>query len=242
MLAEDGLQGAHDLSERGPGRHGGQDGRNQIAVLPGVAAEGLEGRGAGSGVTGRPKSPESLDLFPFDLGIHGQERRRRVVLLAVRIDSDHDAPALFDLALGDVIARYDPHLIVLAGFLRVLTQAFVERFAGKLINIHPSLLPAFPGLHTHRRALEEGVRIHGCTVHFVTPRLDGGPIIVQAAVPVLSDDTEETLAARVLQQEHLVLPQAVRWFLDGRLQVQGNRVLVSGARAYPDAIASPVPT
>ena len=150
--------------------------------------------------------------------------------------------AAFDLALGDVIARYDPHLIVLAGFLRVLTQAFVERFAGKLINIHPSLLPAFPGLHTHRRALEEGVRIHGCTVHFVTPRLDGGPIIVQAAVPVLSDDTEETLAARVLQQEHLVLPQAVRWFLDGRLQVQGNRVLVSGARAYPDAIASPVPT
>ena len=147
----------------------------------------------------------------------------------------------FDLALGDVIARYDPHLIVLAGFLRVLTQPFVERFAGKLINIHPSLLPAFPGLHTHRRALEEGVCIHGCTVHFVTPRLDGGPIIVQAAVPVLPDDTEETLAARVLQQEHVVLPQAVRWFLDGRLQVQGKRVLVSGARDYPDAIASPVP-
>src|SRR5262245_28441317 len=150
--------------------------------------------------------------------------------------------AAFDLALAAVVARYDPHLIVLAGFLRVLTEAFVERFAGKLINIHPSLLPAFPGLHTHRRALEEGVRIHGCTVHFVTPRLDGGPIIVQAAVPVLPDDTEETLTARVLQQEHVVLPQAVRWFLDGRLQVQGNRVLVSGARTYPDAIASPVPT
>lgn len=148
----------------------------------------------------------------------------------------------FDLALGDVIARYNPHLIVLAGFMRVLTEAFVQRFAGKLINVHPSLLPAFPGLHTHRRALEEGVRIHGCTVHFVTPRLDGGPIIVQAAVPVLHDDTEQTLAARVLREEHVVLPQAVRWFLDGRLQVQGNRVLISGARAYPDAIASPVPT
>ena len=148
----------------------------------------------------------------------------------------------FDLALGDVIARYNPHLIVLAGFMRVLTEAFIQRFAGKLINIHPSLLPAFPGLHTHRRALEEGVRIHGCTVHFVTPRLDGGPIIVQAAVPVLHDDTEETLAARVLRQEHVVLPQAVRWFLDGCLQVKGNRVLISGARAYPDAIASPVPT
>jgi len=148
----------------------------------------------------------------------------------------------FDLALGDVIARYNPHLIVLAGFMRVLTEAFIQRFAGKLINIHPSLLPAFPGLHTHRRALEEGVRIHGCTVHFVTPRLDGGPIIVQAAVPVLHDDTEETLAARVLRQEHVVLPQAVRWFLDGCLQVKGNRVLISGACAYPDAIASPVPT
>jgi len=150
--------------------------------------------------------------------------------------------AAFDAALGNLIARYNPHLIVLAGFLRVLTDSFVERFAGKLINIHPSLLPAFPGLHTHRRALEEGVRIHGCTVHFVTPRLDGGPIIVQSAVPVLPDDTEETLAARVLQQEHVVLPQAVRWFLDGRLEVQGNRVLVSGPSAYPDAIASPAPT
>jgi len=150
--------------------------------------------------------------------------------------------AAFDAALGNLIARYNPHLIVLAGFLRVLTDSFVERFAGKLINIHPSLLPAFPGLHTHRRALEEGVRIHGCTVHFVTPRLDGGPIIVQSAVPVLPDDTEETLAARVLQQEHVVLPQAVRWFLDGRLEVQGNRVLVGGPSAYPDAIASPAPT
>ena len=124
----------------------------------------------------------------------------------------------FDLALGDAIARHDPHLVVLAGFMRVLTEAFVARFAGRLINIHPSLLPAFPGTHTHRRALEEGVRIHGCTVHFVTPSLDSGPIIVQSAVPVLPDDTEQTLAARVLQQEHRVLPEAVRWFLDGRLR------------------------
>jgi len=150
--------------------------------------------------------------------------------------------AAFDLTLGDVVARYDPDLIVLAGFMRVLTEAFVERFAGKLINIHPSLLPAFPGLRTHRRALEEGVRIHGCTVHFVTSRLDGGPIIVQAAVPVLPDDSEETLAARVLQQEHVVLPQAVRWFLERRLQVQGNSVLVNGACAYPDPISSPALT
>ena len=152
-----------------------------------------------------------------------------------------DRPA-FDLALGDAIVRHGPHLVVLAGFMRVLTAGFIERFAGKLINIHPSLLPAFPGIHTHRRALEEGARIHGCTVHFVTPSLDSGPIIVQSAVAVLPEDTEEALAARVLQQEHLVLPQAVRWFLDGRLQVQGNRVLIGGACRYPNPITSPLPT
>src|SRR5206468_11102437 len=116
------------------------------------------------------------------------------------------------------------------GFMRVLTEAFVARFAGRLINIHPSLLPAFPGTHTHRRALEEGVRIHGCTVHFVTPSVDSGPIIVQAAVPVLPDDTEQTLAARVLQEEHRVLPETVRWFLDGRLRIDGTHVVVAGPR------------
>jgi phosphoribosylglycinamide formyltransferase-1 len=149
-----------------------------------------------------------------------------------------DRPS-FELALSDTIARYDPHLVVLAGFMRVLTEAFVGRFAGRLINIHPSLLPAFPGTHTHRRALEEGVRIHGCTVHFVTPRLDSGPIIVQAAVPVLADDTEQTLAARVLQEEHRVLSEAVRWFLDGRLHVEGNHVVVAGPARYPKPITVP---
>ena len=147
----------------------------------------------------------------------------------------------FDLALGDALSRYDPQLIVLAGFMRVLTEAFATRFAGKLINIHPSLLPAFPGIHTHRRALEEGVRIHGCTVHFVTPSVDSGPIIVQSALAVLPDDTEETLAARVLQEEHRVLPQAVRWFLDGHLRLQGNHVVIAGPCRYPDPISSPLP-
>ncbi|HTS55739.1 MAG TPA: phosphoribosylglycinamide formyltransferase [Burkholderiales bacterium] len=148
----------------------------------------------------------------------------------------------FDLALGDAVAGHDPHLVVLAGFMRVLTGGFVSRFAGRLINIHPSLLPAFPGIDTHRRALEEGVRVHGCTVHFLTPALDRGPIVVQSAVAVLPDDTEEALAARVLRQEHLVLPQAVRWFLEGRLEVQGSRVRVAGSCAYPDPITSPLPT
>jgi phosphoribosylglycinamide formyltransferase-1 len=150
--------------------------------------------------------------------------------------------AAFDLALGETIARHEPDLIVLAGFMRVLTATFVARFAHQLINVHPSLLPAFPGIDTHRRALEAGVRIHGCTVHFVIPDVDSGPIIVQAAVPVLPDDTEQTLAARVLQEEHRILPQAARWFLDGRLRVQDDHVVVAGPCRYPNAMTSPLPT
>ncbi|ATE59232.1 phosphoribosylglycinamide formyltransferase [Thauera sinica] len=123
----------------------------------------------------------------------------------------------FDAALAETIDGYRPDLVVLAGFMRVLTDDFVRRYAGRLMNIHPSLLPAFPGLHTHRRALEAGVRVHGATVHFVTPTLDCGPIVVQAAVPVLPDDDEAALAARVLAQEHRIYPQAVRWFAEGRL-------------------------
>ncbi|MEO8166122.1 MAG: phosphoribosylglycinamide formyltransferase, partial [Betaproteobacteria bacterium] len=120
----------------------------------------------------------------------------------------------FDLALADAIEAYHPDLIVLAGFMRVLTEQFIKRFSNRIMNIHPSLLPAFPGLATHRRVLEEGVKIHGCTVHFVTPALDHGPIIIQAAVNVLPDDDEPRLAARVLEQEHAIYPQAIRWFLD----------------------------
>jgi phosphoribosylglycinamide formyltransferase 1 len=135
--------------------------------------------------------------------------------------------AQFDAALSDAVARRQPDVVVLAGFMRILGPAFLDRFRGRLINIHPSLLPAFPGMHTHQRALEEGVKIHGCTVHFVTSKLDHGPIIIQAAVPVLEQDTEETLAARVLEQEHVILPQAVRWFLEGRLQSSATRVGVS---------------
>jgi phosphoribosylglycinamide formyltransferase-1 len=147
--------------------------------------------------------------------------------------------AQFDAALGDAIARRQPDLIVLAGFMRILGDAFLERFPGRLINIHPSLLPAFPGVHTHRRALEEGVKIHGCTVHFVTSKLDHGPIIAQAAVAVTAHDTEQTLAARVLEQEHVILPQAVRWFVEGRLQLSGDRVLLSEATPGSAALISP---
>lgn len=146
----------------------------------------------------------------------------------------------FDRALMEAIGEYDPHLVILAGFMRILTPAFLARFEGKVINIHPSLLPAYQGVDTHRRALRDGVKIHGCTVHFVTPDLDSGPIIVQAAVPVLQQDTEQTLAARVLEQEHRVLPQAVRWFFDGRLQLADNQVRLAGECRYPDPIISPL--
>jgi phosphoribosylglycinamide formyltransferase-1 len=132
----------------------------------------------------------------------------------------------FDAALAEAIDRLAPDLLVLAGFMRILGDRFVRRYAGRLINIHPSLLPAFPGLHTHRRALAEGVRIHGCTVHFVTPDLDHGPVIVQAAVPVLDQDDEASLAARVLVQEHRIYLLAVRWFAEGRLRLRDGRVLL----------------
>lgn len=134
----------------------------------------------------------------------------------------------FDAALAREIDGFSPQLVVLAGFMRVLTPAFVERYAGRLMNIHPSLLPAFPGLDTHARALAAGAKRHGCTVHFVTAELDHGPIIIQAEVPVRAGDTPETLAARVLRQEHVIYPRAVRWFLDGRLAIRDGKVAVEG--------------
>ena len=134
----------------------------------------------------------------------------------------------FDAALALALALFAPRLVALAGFMRILTPGFVARYPARLLNIHPSLLPAFPGLDTHRRALAAGVKVHGCTVHFVTAELDHGPIVVQAAVPVLADDDAASLAARVLQQEHVVYPRAVRWFLDGRLQLGDGVVHVKG--------------
>ena len=133
--------------------------------------------------------------------------------------------AAFDAALAAEIDRHQPDWIVLAGFMRVLTEPFVARYLGRMVNIHPSLLPSFPGLHTHQRALDAGVRIHGCTVHFVTSGLDSGPIIIQAAVPVLPDDTEDSLAARVLAQEHRIYPQAVRWLCAAQVQLDALGVV-----------------
>jgi phosphoribosylglycinamide formyltransferase-1 len=145
----------------------------------------------------------------------------------------------FDAALAEAIDGYAPDLVVLAGFMRVLGDGFVRRFAGRLINIHPSLLPSFQGLHTHRRALAAGVRLHGCTVHFVTPALDGGPIIVQAAVPVLDGDDEASLAARVLVQEHAIYALAIRWFAEGRLRLVGDRVELDAAQDQAGVLVAP---
>jgi phosphoribosylglycinamide formyltransferase-1 len=149
--------------------------------------------------------------------------------------------AAFDAALAASIDRHAPDLVVLAGFMRILTPGFVERYQGRMINIHPSLLPAFTGLHTHRRALEAGCRVAGVTVHFVTGELDGGPIIAQAAVPILADDTEATLAARVLAQEHGLYPRVARWFVEGRLSLQDGRAVLRND-ATPGAAALCVPS
>ena len=151
---------------------------------------------------------------------------------------DHHAfpsRSAFDAALAAQIDRYSPDWVVLAGFMRILTDDFIQHFAGRIVNIHPSLLPAFPGLHTHRRALEAGVRIHGCSVHFVTAQLDTGPVIIQAAVPVLPADDEETLAARVLEQEHRIYPQALHWLANGRvsLDAKGRVDFPHGRAAMP---------
>ena len=137
---------------------------------------------------------------------------------------DYPSREDYDAALMALIDTYAPDLVVLAGFMRILTPAFCRHYQGRLINIHPSLLPAFTGLDTHQRALESGCRVAGCTVHFVTPELDCGPVIVQGAVPVLDNDTAATLAERVLAVEHQVLPQAVADFVSGSLSIRGNRV------------------
>ena len=133
----------------------------------------------------------------------------------------------FDAALAAEIDAFAPDLVVLAGFMRVLTAGFVDHYAGRMLNVHPSLLPSFPGLKTHQQALDAGVRLHGASVHFVTSQLDHGPIVMQSAVPVESGDTPATLAERVLATEHIIYPRAVRWFVEGRLALNGQRVTLT---------------
>ncbi|MCX7156628.1 MAG: phosphoribosylglycinamide formyltransferase [Rhodocyclales bacterium] len=149
------------------------------------------------------------------------------------------ARAEFDAALAAEIERHAPDLVLLAGFMRILGDDFVRRFEGRLLNIHPSLLPLFPGIKTHAQALAAGVRLHGCSVHFVTPALDGGPIIAQAAVPVQADDDEASLGRRVLAEEHRLYPRVARWFLEGRLHLIAGRSQLSGEIAVNGALHVP---
>ncbi len=148
------------------------------------------------------------------------------IATAVVANKDYPSREAFDAALQSVIDGYAPDLVVLAGFMRILTPGFTAHYAGRMLNIHPSLLPLFPGLHTHEQALASGLAQHGATVHFVTAELDHGPMVDQVAVPILPGDTADTLAARVLEQEHQLYPRAIRWFIEGRLTVEDGKVHV----------------
>jgi len=152
---------------------------------------------------------------------------RQGIATAVVVSKEFSQREAFDAALQQKIDEFAPDLVVLAGFMRILTPAFVNHYAGRMLNIHPSLLPSFVGLATHRQALDAGVKLHGATVHFVTAELDHGPIVAQAAVAVHDDDTENSLAQRVLEQEHIIYPRAVRQFVEGKISIVGNIVRIS---------------
>ena len=163
---------------------------------------------------------------------YGLERARRAgIETRVICHRDFESRQQFDAALIENIDVFNPGLVVLAGFMRILTPAFVNHYYGRLMNIHPSLLPEFPGIDTHQRAIDAGVHEHGASVHFVTPELDGGPLIIQARVPVKAGDDADTLAARVLEQEHRIYPQAIKWFAEGRLELKDGRVILDGKPA-----------
>jgi phosphoribosylglycinamide formyltransferase 1 len=187
-------------------------GSNLAALAAACTAERWPARLAGV-ISNRPDAP-GLDV--------AREHGLRTKVIDHKAFASRDA---FDAALAAAIDAHAPDLVVLAGFMRVLGAAFVRRYEGRLLNIHPSLLPAFTGLGTHARAIEAGCRIAGATVHFVTAELDHGPIVIQAAVPVLAGDTPEALAERVLAREHVIYPRAVRWFVQGRLHLERGIVV-----------------
>jgi phosphoribosylglycinamide formyltransferase 1 len=166
--------------------------------------------------------------------------RKHGIPATIVAHGDYKDRTAFDAALLAEIDSHRPDLVVLAGFMRILTPGFVAHYHGRLINIHPSLLPVYGGLNTHKRALADGVKIHGCTVHFVTSDLDHGPIIIQAAVSVLKDDTPATLSARVLQEEHRIYPQAIRWICNGKVTLEQNGRIRFGRLEQPaPALISP---
>jgi phosphoribosylglycinamide formyltransferase 1 len=186
-------------------------GSNMEAIVRACAGEGWNARIAAV-VSNRPQAAGLAFA------------RERGIETAVVDHTAHATREGFDEALARVVDGFAPDVVALAGFMRILTPAFVQRFERRVLNVHPSLLPAFTGLHTHRRALEAGCKVAGATVHFVTAELDHGPIVIQAVVPVLPGDTEQSLAARVLAREHVIYPKAVRWLVEGALREQDGVV------------------
>ena len=189
-------------------------GSNMEAIVRACQAEGWSGRIAAV-ISNRPDAAGLK--FAASHGI-------ATAVVDHKAFPDRDS---FDAALAQVIDGFSPDLVVLAGFMRILTPGFVKRYAGRMLNIHPSLLPCFPGLHTHEAALAMGVKVHGATVHFVTADLDHGPIVLQAIIEVRQGDTPDSLAGRLLAQEHTIYPRVVRWFVEGRLSVEHGVVRVS---------------
>jgi phosphoribosylglycinamide formyltransferase 1 len=193
-------------------------GSNMEAIVRACASEGWNARIAAV-VSNRP---DALGLA---------FAKERGIATAVVDHKGYSGREVFDAELARVIEGFEPDVLVLAGFMRILSPNFVQRFAGRMVNVHPSLLPAFTGLHTHRRAIEAGCKVAGATVHFVTAELDHGPIIIQAAVPVLPGDTEATLSARVLSREHVIYPKAVRWLVEGALREEAGVVTHAGGES-----------
>ncbi|HLA61865.1 MAG TPA: phosphoribosylglycinamide formyltransferase [Nitrospiraceae bacterium] len=172
------------------------------------------------------------------------ERARRQGLSAIFVDPKPyagrpDSREAYDHELLDVLRQHDVELVLLAGYMKIVTTVLVEAFANRMMNIHPSLLPSFPGLDVQKKAIEWGCKLAGCTVHFVTEGVDDGPIILQAAVPIFDDDTPDTLSARILEQEHKIYPRAVQLFAEGRLRIEGRRVFIEAGKPEGDSVISP---
>ncbi len=187
------------------------------------------------------KIPAKIEVVISDKkDAYGLERARRHKIEALFIDPKaYPSKEEFEKAVAEELERRGVELVCLAGFMRILSPYFVNRFRNRIINIHPALLPSFPGLHGQRQAVEHGVKIAGCTVHFVDEGVDSGPIIIQAAVPVFEDDDEDTLAARILKCEHKIYPMAIKLIAEGRVSLDGRRVIVKGRKKEEWAVFSP---
>ena len=205
-------------------------------------------------ISGRGSNLQALidackdDAFPAEISLvlsnkadaYGLERAKEAgIETAVLSHKDFDDRESFDAGMSEIIEDSGAELVCLAGFMRLLSDGFVRKWRDKLINIHPSLLPAYKGLHVHERMIEEGARFGGCTVHFVRPAMDEGPIIVQAAVPIFQDDDAEALAERILEQEHIIYPQAVRLIAEGRVRVSAERVIIEDVALPVGALVNP---